>query len=157
MSRNQRVAVALVAAALVVGLAAPAIGGGEKQSPRLGIGLGIPYGGVGLNYETAGQAVPTLGLGYVPGGVGWNVGLRYYLKPPGTTNMNWRITAFYGVNTILDTGSEYDTRTGVSLAIGVKNAKGFDADLVIPFTNVPAGYEEAGAALKLSLGWRISG
>lgn len=67
-----------------------------------GPGLGIPYGGLGVNYEYQKSSVvaPFLGAGITPYDLGWSIGCRVYY--PGTHGrLRGRLSALYGTTTIL--------------------------------------------------------
>lgn len=127
-----------------------------------GFGFGLPYGGLGVNYECSfnDYLVPLVGIGTLPDNIGWNVGVRLYY-PDREAQFRGRITALYGINTLLENrssaGSDYETETGISAGIGVNWRFGrswaFDADLFLVNSDVPAGYEEKGSDVKIALGF----
>ena len=152
-----------VVVALTVGACMPAI----AQSPyRLGVGLGVPYGGIGMNVEMQGssQLAPTAGIGsMVLGGtgLGWNVGTRYYLKPSaGEKHRGSRITLLFGTNafaksdrSFLSLTSEYKTMTGITLGFGTQGKSwNFDLLFELPTSSVPAGYTKSTGSIDLSFG-----
>lgn len=68
-------------------------------SGSIGLGLGIPYGGQGLNYtHTVTSKVDlTAGVG-ANFGLGWVVGSRFY---PQGNNSGLRLSALYGTNGVI--------------------------------------------------------
>lgn len=156
-----RRAVALVCG--VVGMmsvvCASASEGSLEQS--VGFGLGLPYGGVGVNYELGvnDYFAPTLGVGLLPDNLGWNLGVRLYY-PGRDSKLRGRLTALYGTNTLIEyTGygeSDYKTKEGFSAGIGANwrfsKTWAFDADLFVAESKAPAGAEKKGGDVKFSLG-----
>lgn len=131
----------------------------------IGIGLGLPYGGIGVNYELGltDYFAPTFGFGYVPDNVGWNVGARLYY-PDRNAKIRGRATILYGTNVLLEKRSwfggeeEYETDEGISAGLGFnwRYSQGwaFDADVFYTDYEIPQGYEEkVGSEVKLSLGF----
>ena len=126
-----------------------------------GFGIGMPYGGFGVNYELGlnDYLAPTAGVGYLPDNLGWAVGLRLYY-PGRELKFRGRFTALYGTNTLIENkgffDSEYETETGFSAGIGFNWRFGknwaFDGDLFIADSDIPTGYEEKGSDVKFSLG-----
>lgn len=125
-----------------------------------GAGVGLPYGGLGVNYEfgVCDYFAPVFGLGLVPDNVGWNAGARLYY-PGRESTFRARLTALYGTNTIIeraDSDEEYDTETGLSGGIGINwrfaQHWAFDADLFFVDQDIPDGYEKEGSDIKISLG-----
>jgi hypothetical protein len=129
-----------------------------------GFGLGLPYGGLGVNYELGATDyfACTIGLGRVPDNIAWNVGIRLYY-PGREAKFRGRTTFLCGTNLVLETqhwyGSEYKTEEGLSTGIGFSWRFGkkwaFDADLFHIDANIPAGYEEQGPDTKISLGFSM--
>jgi hypothetical protein len=127
-----------------------------------GLGLGLPYGGLGVNYELGvnDYFAPTLGLGYLPDNIGWNAGVRFYY-PGRDARFRGRLTALYGTNVILKKtiagNTDYDTQTGMSGGLGFNWRFGdywsFAVDLFVVENDVPAGYEEKGSEVKFTLGF----
>ncbi len=128
-----------------------------------GVGIGLPYGGLGFNYEIGltDYLAPTVGIGYLPDNLGWNAGIRLYY-PGRDHNFRGRITALYGTNTLIEDrffgfDDEYDTETGFSGGIGFNwrfgNQWAFDGDLFVSDSDVPFGYEEKGSEVLASLGF----
>lgn len=97
-----------------------------------GIGAGVPYGvfGANINY----QINDTFGL-TVGAGLGFGAGVRYH---PLKEVRDFRMTLYYGANTIIDdpVTNEYETYDGLSFGIGFGSlSDGWDFDLfyvVIP-------------------------
>lgn len=99
-----------------------------SKTGSLGVGLGIPYGILGVNGEFTIGANVTLtgGVGTTILAVtGYNFGIKYYLKEIGNT---WRprISAYYGTNGILAVKVLYwstredieEVHNGLTLGIG---------------------------------------
>lgn len=104
----------------------------------VGAGLGVPYGGWGVNLEM--NVLPIIsvsgGLGTtIFAGVGWSVGARGYFRTPGPV---WRprVSAFYGINAIYaEDFSDPSNRAYPGLTAGVGQIflwqrHGFDLDLM---------------------------
>ena len=146
---------------LVIASAATA----QEVSPvRIGCGAGLPYGGVGLNTESqdGSQLAATFGLGWALGCVGWNGGLRYYFSAPKYgRNRGLRMTALYGVNTIIR-GDGYqmignDTKTGLSVGLGTQGKKwNFDLFYIIT-PSLDRRYEREGGDIFISFGYMFGG
>lgn len=126
-----------------------------------GFGFGLPYGGLGINYELGlnDYLAPTIGVGYLPENIGWNAGVRLYY-PGRDYILRGRITALYGTNTLLErkgSGSDYKTETGISVGIGFDwrfgEEWGFCGDLLLADKDTPAGYEEKSGDIFLALGF----
>lgn len=159
MSSLSRYTLVLIVALNVSGPLARAQASNLEAVPsRLGLGLGIPYGGIGLGYETGGQLSGAAGLGFA-GELGWNLGGRVYFARPDAAKYNWRLTALFGTNTVLLRETQFadviDTRHGLSIGIGFKRRNGFDFDLFFPISSTPPGYSSFGPPIKLALGWRV--
>jgi hypothetical protein len=151
----------LLVGLLCTAVALPAVaadGSDSKSKVRasVGLGLGIPYGVLGVNGDVGvGPVELTAGLGLL----GWNVGARLYPslkydKKGSPTGV--RFSAFYGVNTILDTYDDWELRTGLTVGVGARFGP-FDIDLLFPFSDIPDGYERASfdTPVKLSVGFRF--
>jgi hypothetical protein len=134
---------------------------GDPLEHLLGFGFGLPFGGIGVNYELGlnDYIAPTLGVGFVPDNVGWNAGVRGYY-PGREYYVRGRVTLLYGTNVILEkeglSSSDKDTETGFSLGFGVDwrfgERWGLGADLFLADTDVPRGYEKMDNDIFLSLG-----
>ena len=107
----------------------------------LGIGVGLPYGGIGARFGT--NLVNGLnlfgGVGYQISGIGFNAGLRQDVELGGLTQMYF--TGMYGTNAAIKVSGlpEYDKLyMGATLGMGLKfNSRSkegnyWDAGLVIP-------------------------
>jgi hypothetical protein len=127
-----------------------------------GYGIGLPYGGVGGNYEAgiSDYFAPLIAIGFLPDNIGWNLGARLYY-PGRDAKFRGRLTALYGTNTLVEKAywwdTEYETANGFSGGLGFnwRFAKhwAFDADLFAVDQDVPSGYTEEGPDLKISLGF----
>ncbi len=99
--------------------------------PQLGVGLGIPYGGVGMNIElnpmlpggaqaAANYYSVNFGVGYSYAGPGYTFGLKVY--PAGRENaLQPRLSVYYGVVGYVEYSGWYsysDTFTGVAAGAG---------------------------------------
>lgn len=95
----------------------------QKGETTFGLGLGLPYGGIGLRLGT--NIIDHLnlfgGLGYQISGVGYNIGLRKDFK---SSNMaQFYLTAMYGTNAAIKVKGlpSYDkVYSGASFGLGVK-------------------------------------
>lgn len=141
---------------------------------RVGIGLGIPYGGLGTNCEVDinNHLSFTGGIGYALADVGWSVGVRMYLSNP-DKSLRWRVGWLRGTAFIiedkdrwLNIPGNYDYRIGWALTIGYKwkysEKKSFDIDIVYPMLGSKwekewlkeiHEAEEIGLPVKISFGW----
>lgn len=140
---------------------APGISWGDESvlpanQTNLGVGLGIPYGVVGLNLESGGQTRFSGGLGWGISEVGWNVGVKHYLRPLSEGRGSASFGVYYGTNTYLDRwGGDDELLTGFSVGLGWTSGH-FDIGAIVPFgADVPADAEEQGSAVKLYLGYRF--
>ncbi len=125
-----------------------------------GTGIGLPYGGLGVNYElgVCDYFAPVIGLGIIPDNVGWNAGARLYY-PGREAKLRARLTALYGTNAVIEreySSEDYDAETGLSGGIGINwrfaRHWAFDADLFVVDQDIPNGYKEEGSDVKISLG-----
>ena len=153
-----KVSVIVIAVLVVVGLFAASMAQAQTSSPyRLGVGLGVPYGGIGVAAEMQGssQLAPTAGVG-VLAGLGWNVGAHYYLKPSaGDKHEGIRATVLFGTCALASetTGDENKWMTGLTLGIG-KQGKNWNCDLLfeLPTSNAPNGFDKSTTTIDLSFG-----
>lgn len=135
---------------------------GNQIEHSVGGGLGLPYGGVGANYELGLNDffAPTVGLGWLPENLGWNAGARLYY-PGRDSKVRGRLTALYGTNTVLERNvlgnKDYKTEEGFSGGLGLNwrftDRWAFDADLFVVDQDVPPGYTKEGSDVKISLGF----
>ncbi|MCH2042216.1 MAG: hypothetical protein MK185_16410 [Saccharospirillaceae bacterium] len=73
----------------------------NKSGGSMGLGLGIPYGGIGLNYaHTVGEKVDAFAAVGAAFGLGWALGARIF---PEAGPSGVRFSAFYGTNGVLET------------------------------------------------------
>ena len=126
-----------------------------------GVGLGIPYGVLGVNVESGAQTRLSVGVGAALVGLGWNVGVKHYLSDPPTEDTgSASICLYYGTNAILGEKTwgvvDYDEVTeGFTVGLGW-TAGHFDIAMLWPLgVDIPEGYEEEGAPVKLSIGYRF--
>jgi hypothetical protein len=134
---------------------------GDSLEHVLGLGFGLPYGGIGVNYELGltEYVAPTLGVGFVPDTFGWNMGVRGYY-PGRDYFVRGRVTLLYGTNVILEeegmSGNDKDTETGFSLGFGVDwrfgERWGAGGDLFWADTDVPPGYDKVDNDIFISMG-----
>jgi hypothetical protein len=129
----------------------------------IGAGIGLPYGGdFGINYELGlnEYLAPTIGIGWLPDNIGWNLGIRAYY-PGREYFVRGRFTLLYGTNSehekIGVSGSDHKTNSGFSAGIGVdwrlNENWGVGADLFIADIDTPAGYEKNDDDFFLALGF----
>jgi hypothetical protein len=133
----------------------------DSLDHAIGGGFGLPYGGVGVNYELGVNEfiAPTFGVGLVPDNLGWNAGVRAYY-PGRDYIVRGRLTLLYGTNVILEkegvSGGDEETDTGLSLGVGVDWRFGEDwgvsADLFVADTDTPRGYEKVDNDIFMALG-----
>ena len=88
----------------------------------IGLGLGLPYGVLGLNYELGihDYIAPTVGVGFALSEFAWNAGVRAYY-PGRDASFRGRATVLYGTNSIIDDPyeDEYTTDEGMSIGLGL--------------------------------------
>ena len=113
-----------------------------KGESSLGIGIGLPYGGlIGVRFGTnlADNLSLFGGLGYQIVGVGYNIGLLKDFESSSSTQ--FYLTSMYGTNVGIQTQglSEYnELYTGVTLGAGIKinsrktEGNFWDVGLLIP-------------------------
>lgn len=147
-------------AALCVSFSALAFAQDEEGAPKgVGrLGLGIPYGGFGINYEHPFNDMISLqgALGYL-GGAGWSAGAKVYAMKNTGRNIRLYLSALYGTTTIVDTGktnSNWELKTGTAVGLGFGKRSWQVEFLYVP-TKVPAGMEQVGGNVKLGVGWSI--
>jgi hypothetical protein len=116
----------------------------EVDNIGFSVGLGIPYGGLGINIsrDIAEQFEITGGLGVF----GWAVGGRYY---PSQESPRFRLSGIYGTNTIVmietcgyagsssNCISEYKDYQGINFGIGFGprgNEDGWNLDVILILT-----------------------
>ncbi len=159
-------------------LACASIGSGQEGQAQLsrmhsfGIGLGVPYGGVGINgdYGVSRHVSLTGGFGHsMQAGPGYAVGARMQLRGP-DARFRPRVFVVYGTNAylriVIDGEEETTTYSGVSTGAGFRwtfgasNRHGFDLDVIYVATS---GYDgdtlkelgaEENGRIKISLGYR---
>ena len=128
----------------------------QNNEQVLGIGFGIPYGALGVNYEIGinQYAAGTVGLGFAIEGVGWFAGGRLYY--PVSAKLRTRLTAGYGVTAVV-TGSENGTRTGFAIGPGLDWRYGekwsFQADVLFATFDVHEGEHGDDSGVKIALGF----
>lgn len=73
----------------------------SKNSSSLGLGLGLPYGGLGMKlaYNTADQVTLFGALGYNMVGIGVNAGIQ--LSLPSEKQSEFYFTGMYGYNAVI--------------------------------------------------------
>lgn len=129
----------------------------------IGAGFGLPYGGVGINYELgiSDYFAPTAGVGYVTNNAGWAVGARLYY-PGRNATFRFRATGLYGTNALLQKNpfeERYDTQEGFSGGFGFNwrysDSWAFDADIFVVDVNLPTGYQKKGGDIKGSVGFSV--
>lgn len=95
----------------------------SKGQSSLGIGLGLPYGGIGmkLGYNTSDHVTFFGGLGYNMVGIGANGGVQ--LSIPSEKQSEFYFTGMYGYNSVIiskDKSVMGGIFAGPSLGIGLK-------------------------------------
>ena len=111
-----------VAIVLTLFIAVPDFSAAEERT-QVGLGIGIPYGGIGGNVEhhVIDHLAFTGGAGYVPDNFAWNVGARIYfvgLKK----KFRPRFSILYGVNDVVDLKERsHDTFEGFTLGLGFEH------------------------------------
>ena len=132
-----------------------------------GLGLGIPYGGFGANYEYQKSDVlsPFLGAGLTPDGLGWALGCRIHY-PGKSSRLRGRVSALYGTTTLqttyeqrgLHVSTHEELKEGWASGLGGEWRFGerwsVDLDLLYLWYDIPEGYESDGSDVKFSLGFR---
>lgn len=114
----------------------------NSVSHHLGVGFGLPYGGIGGRYVFSPlDAVSfTAGLGYNFLNVGYNIGVMGNL--PVSDNLQLYLFGMFGTNAVIiveGADNENGSYTGISIASGVKlfsrrnSSRYWDLGLVIPF------------------------
>lgn len=147
--------VVLVALLGVSGLTPVVAAEGAEKGTNWGLGIGIPYGIIGVNLESGAQTRLTAGVGVVPGNLGWNVGLKHYFTASAEGEGRMSASVYWGVNTLIDTGSDWDTEEGLSVGLGWTSGH-FDIGLILPISSTDvAGAEEVGPPIKLYVGYRF--
>jgi hypothetical protein len=135
----------------------------EYPEHVVGAGIGLPYGGdIGISYQLDlnEYVAPTIGIGWLPDNIGWNLGIRAYY-PGRDYYVRGRFTLLYGTNSehekIGASGSDYKTNSGFSAGVGVdwefNENWGGCADLFVADIDTPAGYEKHDDDFFLALGF----
>lgn len=113
-----------------------------QGNTSLGIGVGLPYGGIGLkiNHNIKDHLSLFGGVGYNTVGIGANLGMNYIFPTEKTTE--FFLTAMLGYNAVINIENvpEYqNTYYGLSIGPGIKlNSKRYegrywDLGLLLPF------------------------
>ncbi len=114
----------------------------ERGHGAIGIGLGIPYGGIGarMNYNLMAHTTLFGGVGYNLADVGYNLGMRFVI--PSNRQTEFYLVGMYGTNASIRIEGDSDANQsyyGPSLGVGVQiNSLGregnyWDLGLVLPF------------------------
>lgn len=114
-----------------------------------GIGLGIPYGVLGINLDLKIDDYVNLSVGVgstVFAGLGYSAGMKYFMTSPARM-VRPRLSAYYGTNTIfvkeyvgLDKDGEGETYSGLTIGFGFlfmmgeTRSNGFDIDVMYNVT-----------------------
>lgn len=114
---------------------------GDKQG-SLGLGYGIPYGGLGLNadYLFLDNVALTVGFGAFQYSAGYAIGGKVFFRGPDKA-LRPQLLMVYGVNGIVTKGAAVEVAsneayTGVTAGVGAQymlgksKRHGFDADLI---------------------------
>jgi hypothetical protein len=131
-----------------------------KPEHVVGLGLGLPYGGVGVNYELGLNEwfAPTGGLGYYDDDTRWNVGGRFYY-PGQTAKLRGRVTLLYGTNATLNNSftGEKKALEGFSAGVGVdwrySSHWAYSFDVFVADPDVPAGANRENNGIVIALGF----
>lgn len=112
----------LLAFALMAPLRAQHLGS-TKNQVGIGLGAGLPYGGLGakVSYNPADQFTLFAGLGYNFVGAGYNGGFLYSFPTEKQTEVY--LTGMYGYNAVINvegSPSQQKTYMGPSFGVGVK-------------------------------------
>lgn len=111
----------------------------DTAKHSIGIGLGIPYGILGLNLDInlVNNLNLSAGLGStIRAGAGYSIGFKFFLTPIDNI-FRPRVSAYYGINTIVVFEGNEDLNKayrGLSLGLGAqllwqKTKNGFDFDV----------------------------
>ena len=143
-----------------------------KKEFYLGVGIGIPYGGIGANIEAGRDIIFTAGIGLVPftdasannSQIGWSTWLKYYFKGDILKSVKSRASLLWGtvgvgetVFTNLLTGQSqhlYQLQTGFAPGLGLRG-ENWDFDISYPFYNLPSNYSNVWGTVKFSFGFRF--
>jgi hypothetical protein len=163
MSRTVVLLVAVISV-VTLGAAGPALAqyeGDPAPTENWGVGAGLPYGGLGVNYETGEQTRLSAGVGWMYD-IGWNVGVKHYFSEPVVGRGAGSISAYYGTNLVRRTiviGPGYysrddETETGFSIGLGWTSGH-FDIGLLYATNDAGAGFDERIGGVVLYLGYRL--
>lgn len=143
----------------------------DKYTTRIGLGLGIPYGVLGGNFEvnTGDYLSLTCGVGYSPGGAAYSVGGRLYTA---VRDKKFRpcVSMHYGVVAVLEkkiysysyygysstSSTEYENVNGSAFGVGFKYNKvstSWDFDILYLNYNMPAYTQQQTGNVKISVGY----
>lgn len=110
--------------------ARPELFGQEYENPvvkkgfgSFGVGIGLPYGGLGarIGYNVADKVNLFTGLGYNLLGLGFNMGLQYDFATINRTSFYLSGMGGYNAVTVIEGASEYNkTFYGPSFGLGIK-------------------------------------
>ena len=136
---------------LLLGLISNAYSEEVVDDVSFGIGLGIPYGVFGANVNYAASEYVDLTAG---GGFGFGAGLRF--RPFGHDE-GFRITTFYGTNSMLSnpTTNETEKFSGMNIGLGYGPfSNGWDVDVM--YVIVPDSMKDRIKELE-SQGYTVTG
>ncbi|CAG1065348.1 hypothetical protein BAC1_00929 [uncultured bacterium] len=130
--------------------------------PRItfGIGVGVPFGGIGGNVEAMLNRYfsVSLGMGIAAGNLGWAGGIKAY--PIGSDQkVSPRLSAYYGTVAVLDFGDHEEVDEGAAYGVGLSwrnhPKTRVEFDLLYIDYDPPAGFVmEDGSDINLMLGYR---
>ncbi len=143
--------------------------GAEKSSGAVGIGIGLPYGGIGgrISYNPLTNTTLFLGLGYNLAGLGINVGMQYLV--PSSKQSQVYFSAMYGTNASIKvkgldeaTKSYYGPSFGIGVRINSLRSEGsyWDVGLVVPvrpssFNDDMDALENNSSVTEISKPWPV--
>ncbi|MDD5258375.1 MAG: hypothetical protein PHD29_00185 [bacterium] len=133
---------------------------------RAGLGFGIPYGVLGVNFEIGLNDLLSLcaGIGIYPSGndvdnfgdleIGYSVGGRIYFAPR-KSHFRPRINLLRGTVAINKSSDSFieGFAPGLGFDWKVSRKLGMDFDLLYPIYDQPKGTHQEGGAVKISIGF----
>lgn len=157
MSRHAVLLLAVMSV-LMLWVAGPALAqmeGDPAPSPNWGVGVGIPYGVIGVNVEAGDQTRLSAGVGFSTE-FSWNIGAKHYFSEPVVGRGSASISVYYGTNALF-TGGRLDdqTETGFSAGLGWTSGHFDIGAIYCNIGDIPAGYTQKGGNVKFYIGYRF--